>query len=119
MDHPRSPFVAAHLSVLFHESLPPVLGLLGIAVLVDPDECVYASEVAFVSTLLELGYLESRYSGSVPPEALIGVVWHCVVTECLWDQIRRNKNPTINFKTLRDSVDKRVRSLRPDLFGSE
>lgn len=89
-----------------------------IAVLVHPDECVYASEVASVSTLLELGYLGIAVLGLVPPEALIDVVWHCVVTECLWNQIRRNKNPTINFKTLRDSVDRRVRSLRPDLFGS-
>ena len=53
----------------------------------------------------------------VVPGQLLGTVWHCVVTECMWDAVKRYKSPTVDFKTLRRECELRTKMLRPEVFG--
>lgn len=48
---------------------------------------------------------------------LLGMAYHDLVVEELWQAIKRHKNPKIDFKTLNTCAIKRVKALRPDLFG--
>lgn len=48
--------------------------------------------------------------------ALLGMVWHDVVTEEIWDFIKKNKNPTINFKTAQTICTMKIKQLLPEVF---
>lgn len=47
---------------------------------------------------------------------LLGVVWHDLVTEEVWEITKKYKNPTINFKSLQRFTTAKVKELKPDLF---
>ena len=47
---------------------------------------------------------------------LLGVVWHDLITEEIWEIIKKHKNPKIDFKTLQRFCTMRVKTLRSDLF---
>lgn len=55
------------------------------------------------------------WSGPCIPR-LLNTTFHTVVTEDLWDAIKRYKNPVVDFKRLRFQCIARVKQLRPDLF---
>lgn len=63
----------------------------------------------------QLNTLQSMWSSALIP-ALLGRVYHCVVTEELWDQLKRHKQPTIDFKLLNREVVRRVKAVAPELF---
>lgn len=48
---------------------------------------------------------------------LLGMAFHDVVTEELWESIKKHKNPRIDFKTLNHFVIAKVKRLKPELFG--
>lgn len=48
---------------------------------------------------------------------LLSTVYHCLVTEFMWDAVKRYGNPTVNFKTLRRECDIAVKEARPEIFG--
>ena len=52
---------------------------------------------------------EGGQSGSVPGR-LLSTVWHCVVTECMWDAVKRFKSPTVDFKLLRRECELRTKA---------
>jgi hypothetical protein len=56
--------------------------------------------------------------GNLPPvqPQLLGRIWHCIVTEELWDAVKRFKNPTLDFKKLNRFVNAETKKLAPDLF---
>lgn len=47
---------------------------------------------------------------------LLGVVWHDLITEEMWQIIKDYKNPKIDFGGLNRYCIMRVKALRPDLF---
>lgn len=47
---------------------------------------------------------------------LLNTVYHDVITEELWDILKKHKNPTINFKTLKYFVFGKVKERLPKLF---
>lgn len=47
---------------------------------------------------------------------LLGTVYHDVVTEELWDQLKKFKNPTIDFKRFRRSLIETIREVVPEVF---
>ena len=47
---------------------------------------------------------------------LLGVVWHDLITEEIWEILKRHKNPKIDFKTLQRFCTMRIKELRSDLF---
>lgn len=47
---------------------------------------------------------------------LLGVVWHDLVTEELWEITKRYKNPKIDFKRLQRYTTQRIKELKPELF---
>ena len=51
------------------------------------------------------------------PMMLLGTVWHCVVTESLWDAVKRYNSPTVDFKALRRECELRTKTMRPEVFG--
>ena len=61
--------------------------------------------------------MESAETRKVVPGQLLGTVWHCVVTECMWDAVKRYKSPTVDFKQLRRECELRTKMLRPEVFG--
>jgi RNA ligase len=48
---------------------------------------------------------------------LLGTVFHDLVTEELWEALKKHKDPAVDFKTLRHFTIARVKSLLPELFG--
>lgn len=48
---------------------------------------------------------------------LLSTVFHCVVTEELWNALKKEGWPTVDFKRLRRLVEFRVKELKPGLFG--
>lgn len=49
---------------------------------------------------------------------LLGHAFHELVTEELWEAIKKHRNPKICFKTLNHCAIKRVKELKPELFGA-
>lgn len=47
---------------------------------------------------------------------LIGMVWHCLLTEELADQVKDHKNPVIDFRLLNRLTINKVKKLAADLF---
>ena len=56
-------------------------------------------------------------NGRVNPGQLLGTVWHCLVTECMWDAIKRHRNPKVDFGVMRRECDLMVKSIVPHVFG--
>lgn len=47
---------------------------------------------------------------------LLGEVWHDLVTEEIWDIIKKHKNPKIEFASLNRFCNLKVKELRKDIF---
>lgn len=47
---------------------------------------------------------------------LLGVVFHDLVVEEIWDIVKKNKMPTINFKTLNTLAIIKIKQLKSELF---
>jgi hypothetical protein len=47
---------------------------------------------------------------------LLGTVYHCLVTEELWEALKQLKDPTVDFKKLRRFATQRTKTLAADLF---
>lgn len=47
----------------------------------------------------------------------LGMVYYDLVTEELWNALKKYKNPTINFKTLNHCAVNRAKELKPEIFG--
>jgi hypothetical protein len=59
--------------------------------------------------------LEEKFRGRMIPQ-LLSRVYHDVVTEHLWDEVKKHRNPTVNFKTLSQHVTLLVKRYAEDLF---
>ncbi len=53
----------------------------------------------------------------VNPAKLLSIVWYCFVTECLWDELKKSKNPVLDFKLLKRNVDEITKNSVPRLYG--
>lgn len=47
---------------------------------------------------------------------LLGEVWHDLVTEEMWEIVKKHKNPRIDFGGLQRFCNMKIKSLRPDVF---
>ena len=56
-------------------------------------------------------------NGKVDPRMLLGTMYHCVVTENLWDAIKRFRIEELNLKRLRRECEMRTKMIRPEVFG--
>lgn len=54
---------------------------------------------------------ESKY---IPQ--LLNTVWHDLITEELWDILKKFKNPTLNFQLMQKMTILKIKELRSDLF---
>jgi hypothetical protein len=61
---------------------------------------------------------EATRTGKMPPiqPRLLQTVFYCVVTEELWECLKKLKNPTVDFKRLQRLVTSRTKELAKDLF---
>lgn len=59
---------------------------------------------------------QGQFSARCIPQ-LLGMAFHDLVTEELWQAIKVHKNPKIDFKTLNHCAIARVKRLKPELFG--
>lgn len=48
---------------------------------------------------------------------LLGMTFHDLVTEELWEAIKKHKNPKIDFKTLHHFTVRRVKEVKREVFG--
>ena len=48
---------------------------------------------------------------------LLHTVFHDVITEELWEAIKRHKNPKIDFKLLNQFITKQTKEITPNIFG--
>lgn len=61
-------------------------------------------------------YMFANYRGRIIPQ-LLGRVWHDVITEEIWNILKKFKNATIDFKLLRGQVTNATKQYTPDLFS--
>jgi hypothetical protein len=47
---------------------------------------------------------------------LLGMVWHCILTEEIADAVKKLKNPTIDFRVLQSCVTDKTKEFAADLF---
>jgi hypothetical protein len=47
---------------------------------------------------------------------LLNVVYHSIITEDMWDILKKNNNPTINFQLLQRTVTEQIKERKPELF---
>lgn len=62
-------------------------------------------------------YLLSRECRKKLIPRLLGTVFYCLVHEELWNEIKRLKNPTVDFKRLNAITIAKVKEFSTDLFG--
>lgn len=75
----------------------------------------YLTEALIEKEMSKIIHLEGEWSNKYIPR-LLETCFHCVVVEELWDAIKKHKNPTINFKALRNFCIGRVKKIKPELF---
>lgn len=47
---------------------------------------------------------------------LLGTVFHDFVTECIWEVIKKKKNPRIDFKLLQRFTVLKIKEIKPEIF---
>jgi hypothetical protein len=70
-----------------------------------------------VDKALEKIRLEEGSFGSKQIPRLLNTVYHELIVEEMWEIVKKYKNPKIDFKTLNSFCIKRVKSLKPEIFG--
>lgn len=73
--------------------------------------------IHMVEKVVEKIRLEHGQFGAKHIGQLLGTVFHDLVTEEIWEAIKKHKNPKIDFKTLNHCVIARIKALKPELFG--
>ncbi len=68
-------------------------------------------EKAYANIVNDSGEWSSKFI-----QRLLGVVYHDFVRECIWEILKKNKNPKIDFKVLQRFTVLRVKSVKPELF---
>lgn len=48
---------------------------------------------------------------------LLGMAYHDLVTEELWEAVKKHRNPRVDFKTLNHCTIAKVKRLKPEVFG--
>ena len=48
---------------------------------------------------------------------LLGIVYHELICEEMWNILKKFKSPKVDFKTLNALTITRVKSIKPDIFG--
>jgi hypothetical protein len=61
--------------------------------------------------------IEKGQFGARDIPQLLGTAFHELVTENLWEAVKKHRNPKIDFKTLNHCAIARVKHLLPELFG--
>lgn len=79
-----------------------------VAAMADEHGCKLTTET--------IPIIENTYRGKLIP-ALLGKVYHCVVTEELWQMLKKFKNPAVDFSRLNLMVINRTKRHAADLFG--
>lgn len=79
-------------------------------------------EQTFVDTLCTDAFVHKEYAKISNGEErklipmLLQTVYHELITEELWDFIKKRKNPTMNFKVVQGLTIEKVKSSLPELF---
>lgn len=68
-------------------------------------------EKEYAKIVNEKGGWESKF---IP--MLLGIVWNCIITEEMWNIVKKYKNPTISFKTLNAFVINRIKEIKKEIF---
>jgi len=77
---------------------------------IENEAAAYSSYLASKVNLACLGWdLENppKKPGPIQPR-LLNQVYHSVIVDDLWTVLKKNKNPTINFKRLQNAVYNKV-----------
>lgn len=83
-------------------------------------------EESIVDEFITTAFVEKEYAKIVNEQGdwnsklipqLLGIVYHELVTEEIWNICKKFKNPTINFKTLNNMTINKIKSIKPEIFG--
>ena len=76
-------------------------------------EALCRKELAKIEASIE-GSLETNRKTVIP--RILSTVYRCVITEELWDQLKKHRNPTLDFKALNGRVVYNIKRHLSDLF---
>ena len=51
------------------------------------------------------------------PGRLLSTVWYCLLTECMYDAVKKCGKPTVDSNKLKRECDTMTKMLRPEVFG--
>ena len=83
-------------------------------------------EESIVDEFITTAFVEKEYAKIVNEQGdwnsklipqLLGIVYHELVTEEIWNICKKFKNPTINFKALNNMTINKIKSIKPEIFG--
>ena len=81
------------------------------------DEIIknHCTEALITKTFDKIRTENDGFNSRLIPQ-LLGRVWHDLITEEIWDAIKRLKNPTVNFRTLQYKTTMKIKETLPQLF---
>lgn len=68
-------------------------------------------EKNYAKIIYDVGYWRSEF---IP--RLLHTIYYELITEEMWDILKKFKSPVINFKELRGRADQRIKLLKPEIF---
>lgn len=85
--------------------------------MVEDDICdVYVTQHLVEKVVAKIRLEHGAFSSKNIPQ-LLNTVYHDLITEEMWDIVKKHKNPKIDFKTLNTCAINQVKRLLPELFG--
>lgn len=81
------------------------------------DEFITPHMVEKIVAKIRVSKGEEASFGARDIPQLLGMAYHDLVVEELWQALKKHKNPKVDFKTLNHCAIRRVKLLKPELFG--
>lgn len=105
--------IANHFKETHHKAMgaPEIGGLILEEKIAEEYVTRHLVEKVFAKISLENDGWNSKLIGQ-----LLGVVWYDLINEEIWDILKKNKNPKIDFKALNRFTILRIKKLKPELF---
>ena len=75
----------------------------------------YCTESLIEKTYAKIKNDKDGWSSKYIPE-LLSRIYHDLLTEEIWNIVKKNKLPTINFKTLNLFVVAEIKRVKPEVF---
>jgi hypothetical protein len=75
----------------------------------------YVTDALIEKEIAKIEFANGGWRSELIPK-LLGVMYHTVITEEIWNILKEFKNPTIDFKRLNTMIIREIKNKKPNLF---